>query len=192
MRLKTNGIYIALLSAAICWIQPCRAGQEIDVVSYFRQAREAGRDGLVRKTRPVDVRAARPGEVIVTTIKGEGRETSSPPAKPGDMVVRNRCPASGNEEFLVQAATFAKRYEGPIGPAAADGWQPYRPKGIGMRFVIVSDADGAFTFVAPWKETMVARPGDAIVQSIDNPANTYRVQKAAFACTYEVVEKPSR
>ena len=29
-----------------------------------------------------------------------------------------------------------------------------------MRFVVVTEEDGAFTFVAPWGETMVARPGD--------------------------------
>jgi hypothetical protein len=53
--------------------------------------------------------------VIVTVIKGEGKETESPPAGPGDMVVRNRCPETGNEEILVSAAKFPQRYEGPVG-----------------------------------------------------------------------------
>jgi hypothetical protein len=35
--------------------------------------------------RPVDVRAARPGEVIVTVIAGEGVETRSNPASAGDL-----------------------------------------------------------------------------------------------------------
>jgi hypothetical protein len=85
------------------------------------------------------------------------------------MVVRNRCPETGNERILVPAATFSRRYEGPIGAADADGWSPYRPRGVRMRFVMVAEQDGEFTFVAPWGERMVARPGDAIVQDPDNP-----------------------
>jgi len=34
---------------------------------------------------------------------------------------------------------------------------------------------------------MVARPGDASVQDMNDPKDTYRVQKASFACTYEEV-----
>ncbi len=146
--------------------------------------------GLARKTKPVDVRAAQPGEVIVTIIKGEGKETESPPASPGDMVVRNRCPETGNEEILVTAKKFSQRYEGPTGEADGDGWLPYRPRGIEMRFVVVAEEDGTFTFVAPWGEAMVARPGDAIVQDPKNAKDTYRIAKAAFACTYEVISDP--
>jgi hypothetical protein len=46
---------------------------------------------------PVDVRPAEPGEVVVTVIAGEGKETASPPAHEGDMGVRDRCPVTGNE-----------------------------------------------------------------------------------------------
>jgi hypothetical protein len=49
---------------------------------------------------------------------------------------------SDNEEILVSAAKFAERYEGPIGPADATGWQPYRPRGIEMAYFVVRDADG--------------------------------------------------
>ncbi len=34
---------------------------------------------------------------------------------------------------------------------------------------------------------MVARPGDAIVQDPENPLDTNRIARAAFACTYEVI-----
>ena len=169
-----------------------RAQEQIDIVAYFQKAREIGRDGMARKTKPVDARAARPGEVVVTTIKDEGKETQSPAAKPGDMVVRNRCPETGNEEFLVGAAKFAERYEGPTGPADPSGWRPYRPRGVELRLVRVTDQDGAFAFTAPWGERMVARPGDAIVQNPRNVKDTYRVQKAAFACTYETIREPSK
>jgi hypothetical protein len=166
------------------------AQQAIDIYSFFQTARDLGREGLARKTKTVDAREAKPGEVIVTVIKGEGKETQSPRAKAGDMVVRNRCPETGNEEFLVSASKFATRYEEPTGPAGEDGWQPYRPRGADMRFVVVSEQDGEFAFTAPWGEEMIARPGDAIVQDIQDPKDTYRVQKAAFACTYEEIRRP--
>jgi hypothetical protein len=152
----------------------------IDIYAFFQKASDLGGEGLARKTKTVDVRQAKPGEVVVTVIKGE------------DMVVRNRCPESGNEEFLVPSAKFASRYEGPTGPAGEDGWRPYRPRGADMRFVVVTEKDGEFTFTAPWGETMIARPGDAIVQDAQDPKDTYRVQKAAFTCTYEEIRSPSK
>jgi hypothetical protein len=173
---------------AVAW--GAQAAAQADVHAMFDQAEQGARVGVARKTMPVDVRPAEPGEVVVTVIAGEGEETRSPPAQPGDMVVRNRCPATGNEEILVTAAKFAERYEGPIGPADA-GWQPYRPRGIEMRYFVVRDADGTFTFTAPWGEPMVAHPGDAIVRDPQNPADTYRIAAAAFACTYEILESAS-
>ena len=133
---------------------------EVDVHALFARAELDGRIGTARKTKPVDARPAELGEVVVTVIAGEGKETQSPPSREGDMVVRNRCPATGNEQILVEAAKFAQRYEGPTGPADASGWQPYRPRGVPMRYFIVREADGAFTFTAPWGEPMAARPGN--------------------------------
>ena len=161
---------------------------EVDVQALFARAELDGRVGSARKTMPVDVRPAKPGEVVVSIIKGEGKETQSPPAEAGDMVVRNRCEATGNEEILVKAAKFAQRYEGPIGPADAAGWAPYRPTGVTMRYLTLGPEEGPFGFMAPWGEPMVARPGDAIVQDPENAKDTYRIAAAAFACTYEVIE----
>jgi hypothetical protein len=178
------GVVAGLLSAGV------HAAGTVDVLAYFRSVEEARGAGIARKTMPVDVRAATPGEVIVTIIKGEGKETESPPASPGDMVVRNRCPETGNEEILVSAAKFPQRYEGPVGELDSEGWSTYRPRGIEMRFVVVAEEDGTFSFIAPWGETMVARPGDAIVQDPANPSDTYRIARAAFSCTYEVTRPP--
>jgi hypothetical protein len=166
------------------------AQQPVNIVEYFTRAQDARGTGLARKSKPVDVRPAKPDEVIVTMIKGEGKETQSRPAKSGDMVVRNRCPETGNEQFLVPAASFLQRYEGPIGATDADGWSPYRPRGVQMRYVAVTEQDGSFNFIAPWGERMVARPWDLIVQDVKNSQDTYRVAKAAFACTYEVLREP--
>ncbi len=162
--------------------------------AMFVAAEREGRVGRARKVKPVDARPAVPGEIVVTVIKGEGVETTSPPAKAGDMVVRNRCPETGNEEILVAAAKFPDRYEGPIGDADADAatapWRTYRPRGAEMAYFLVSSSEGPFTFMAPWGEAMTARPGDAIVRDPRDPADTYRIARAAFACTYDVVGGP--
>jgi hypothetical protein len=158
------------------------------VRALVEKAQASGLARTARKTKPVDARPAKPGEVVVTTIAGEGKETQSPPAKPGDWVVRNRCPATGNEQYLVDGKKFPGRYERTATPPGGDGWEEYRPVGKAMRFIVLTAADGEFTFTAPWGERMVAKPGDAIVQDPDNPGDTYRVAAASFACTYEVVE----
>jgi hypothetical protein len=121
------------LAASLSFGQISFAQAPIDIAAYFQKARDLGRDGLARKTKIVDAREAKPDEIVVTIIKGEGKETQSPPAKAGDMVVRNRCPETGNEEFLVSASKFASRYEGPTGPAGEGGWRPYRPRGYALR-----------------------------------------------------------
>jgi hypothetical protein len=177
--------------AVLAWVWGAEAAAQTDVHAMFDQAERDARVGIARKSRPVDVRRADPGEVIVTIIVGEGKETQSPPAQPGDMVVRNRCPETGNEEILVSATKFAERYEGPIGPMDAGGWEPYRPRGIKMRYFIVRDTDGTFTFTAPWGGLMAVRPGDAIVRNPGDPADTYRIAAAAFACTYEILQPAS-
>ncbi len=166
------------------------SAQDVDAVAYFQKARQASGEGLAKKTKLVDVRPAKPGEVVVTIIKGEGKETQSAPASAGDKVVRNRCAATGNEEILVKAATLARRYEGPVAAADASGWRAYRPRGNPMKFVVVAESDGTFSFKAPWGEQMIARPGDMIVQDPSRPRDTYRIAKAAFDCTYEILRQP--
>jgi hypothetical protein len=185
--------FAAALAATAALLLPHVAGavERVDILAYFDGVAAVDGAGLARKTKPVDVRPAGAGEVVVTVILGEGRETVSPPAAPGDMVVRNRCPETGNEEILVAAGRFGERYEGPLGEADAGGFRPYRPRGVEMRFVVVREADGAFSFMAPWGEAMVARPGDAIVQDPRDPADTYRIARAAFACTYEILAEPA-
>jgi hypothetical protein len=157
-----------------------------DVAALLVQARAAGRLQTARKTRAVDARPARPGEVVVTTIKDQGKETRSRPAEEGDWVVRNRCPETGNEQYLVAARVFSERY-GQGGPPAADGWQEFHPIGKDVRVLIVGTDDGSFAFTAPWGELMVAHPGDALVQDPDDERDIYRVARASFLCTYEVV-----
>lgn len=170
--------------------ESCEGLPERDVVGMMRDAMAAGWVGIARKVQAVDARPAEPGEVVVTMIAGEGKETQSRSAETGDMVVRSRNAETGNEEYLVSPKTFAERYEGPLDEADAAGWQAYRPKGRELLFFIVRATEGAFIFVAPWGEPMVARPGDAIVCDPDDPTDTYRIAAAAFASTYEVMRTP--
>ena len=158
-----------------------------EVRALVADAEVRGLARRARKTKPVDARPARPGEVVVTVVAGEGRETRSRPAEEGDWVVRNRSEATGNEEYLVSAAKFRERYRA-TGAPARDGFQEHRPLGRTVRFLVVTPEHGEFVFKAPWGERMVAKPGDAIVQDPDDPADTYRVAAAAFDCTYEVLD----
>lgn len=159
--------------------------QVIQMMAAAVRSRHAGK---ACKTRPVDARPAKPGEVVVTVILGEGQETRSKPAEAGDWVVRNRCPETGNEQYLVKADRFAKRYGEPQSAPDSEGWRQFMPQVDPVRYFLVSQATGGFSFLAPWGETMVARPGDAIVQDMNNETDIYRVAAGAFACTYEVLE----
>jgi hypothetical protein len=156
------------------------------MAALMAQARKEGRLQTARKTKLVDARPAKAGEVIVTVIAGEGKETTSRPAAEGDRVVRNRCPETGNEQYLVAAAKFAGRYEATGKPAGGDGWQEYRPVGGDMLVLLLDAATPPFAFTAPWGERMVARGGDAILQDPDDARDVYRVARASFDCTYEV------
>ena len=172
--------------------EPARANAGDRTLDQVRQMmKEAEELGLVhkaKKTKPVDARPATPGEVVVTVIAGEGKETQSRPAAKGDWVVRNRCDATGNEEYLVAANKFKERYASAGKAATKEGWQEFRPLGKVMRFFVLKPEHGQFTFTAPWGERMVAKPGDAIVQDPKDPADIYRVAAASFTCTYEVVD----
>lgn len=164
--------------------------QMTDIQTLFSVAEKTHRIGIAKKSKIVDARPAKIGEVIVTNIKNEGKETQSPPAKDGDMVVKNRCPETGNEEILVSKNKFLQRYEGPLSDKntqLSDEWQSYKPKGIEMEYFIVSPQDGNLKFIAPWGEEMVAYPGDAIVRTPNDHKDTYRIAKAAFLCTYDII-----
>ncbi len=179
---------LLVASTVLAWSSMTFAEEAlVDQVAMFAAAKAAGTTGIARKTKPVDARPAVAGEVVVTVIKGEGVETTSKPAEAGDWVVRNRCPETGNEEILVKAAKFPTRYGEPRSDPDDKGYRTFNPSGAEMGYFIVGADVAAFSFNAPWGETMSARPGDAIVQVPSDPSDTYRIAAAAFACTYEIV-----
>jgi len=57
-----------------------------------------------------------------------------------------------------------------------------------MHELLVRAVDGSLIFIAPWGEPMVAPPGDAIVRRPQDPADTYRIAAAAFACSCEILQ----
>jgi len=182
-----------LISVAVLGVRSAMPQEQIssrDVRALFAEAESEKRIGLARKSRLVDARPAKNGEVVITVIAGEGEETRSKPAEVGDFVVRNRCQETGNEQYLVKAAKFAERYEGPLSEPDAEGWEAFRPRGRTMRYFIVGGEEGTFHFTAPWGEQMIARPGDAIVQDANDSSDTYRVAAVSFECSYEIIQAP--
>jgi hypothetical protein len=157
-----------------------------EMVALMAQAQKDGRLKTARKTKPIDARPAKVGEVIISVILGEGQETTSQPAAAGDQVVRNRCPQTGNEQYLVSAAKFTGKYEATGAPPDQDGWQEYRPLGGDVHVLLLDAGMPPFTFTAPWGEPMVVRGGDAIVQDPKDARDIDRVARASFDCTYEV------
>lgn len=183
-RLALAATMLAILGTASAWAD---TAPKKDQVALFETMAKEGHTGVAHKTREVDARQAIAGEIVVTVIKGEGVETRSKPAEAGDWVVRNRCPATGNEEILVKAAKFPTRYGEPLSEPDAQGYRTFKPLGTDMGYFLVSKEIGDFTFTAPWGEQMVAKVGDAIVQTPSDKADTYRIAAASFDCTYEVV-----
>lgn len=169
---------------------PAFAQREVDRAQLFQSAVAANRIGEAQKTRPVDARPARVGEVVVTVIRGDGVETRSRPAQEGDWVVRNRCPETGNEEYVVTSARFPERYGPPRGQADAQGWREFHPIASPVEFFTVRPDEGEMSFVAPWGERMIARPRDVIVRNPRDHNDVYRIYSVSFACTYEVTRAP--
>ncbi|MBA4492213.1 hypothetical protein [Paracoccus sp. S1E-3] len=177
-----------LLLATLLALPAAAMAEDVDMVAMFATAEQQGRTGVARKTRPVDARPAIPGEVIVTVIAGEGVETRSKPAEAGDQVVRNRCPETGNEQYLIKAARFPERYASPGAPDL-DGWTSYVPRGKETGYFLIPEGEGPYSFIAPWGEPMVAKAGDAILRNPADASDVYRVAGASFACSYEITRR---
>lgn len=144
------------------------------------------RTGVARKTRDVLARPAVPGEIVVTLIRGEGEETRSKPAEAGDWVVQNICDATGNEEILVKKTAFTRRYGSALTPSDSGNRQRFRPQGEPMDYLVITQ-EKPFVIIAPWGEKQRVMKGDVLLRSRQDPQDSYRIQKAAFDCTYQVI-----
>ena len=146
-----------------------------DVAAKFAEAMRAGKVRHYEKKGHVDIRPAVAGEKIETVIDGV-RETVNT-AAPGDHVVRG----VKGELYIVKPDVLAKRYGEPLTSPDREGFRRYPAKGgfYGFRY-----EGESFKFVAPWKEEMIANPGDYIGTNAMSSKEYYRIEQSAFAATY--------
>lgn len=129
---------------------------------------------LAAKSARIKARPAKAGEVVVTKTANGVEETKNT-AKEGDMIAKN----PGGEEYIINAATFAKKYEvDPSNP------EQYRPKGGAQKFITLKDD---LSFPAPWGEQMNIKAGGVL--NISNLDDIYGIQKEEFKDTYKRCDK---
>lgn len=136
-----------------------------------------------KKKSMVRAKKALPGLVVVTKTS-DGDETKNT-AEAGDWLVENQ--TSTNEVYLVKAETFKKKYS--LIQSLEQGWGCYQPKGEILGVVVVDthldsfEATNVMEFQAPWKDSMVVKPGDMLVVPLDKD-EIYRIAKKEFGETY--------
>ncbi|MBA4299106.1 hypothetical protein SAMN03080617_01988 [Algoriphagus alkaliphilus] len=141
-----------------------------------------------KKKSLIRAKKAEPGMVVVTRTS-DGIETRNT-AEKGDWLVENQ--TSAKESYLIKADTFEKKYT--MMDSLGNGWGCYRPKGeIYAMKVCTEDlnefsTEGLMEFQAPWKESIVVKPGDYLVISLEK-SEIYRVAKKEFLETYEEIKE---
>lgn len=141
-----------------------------------------------KKKSLIRAKKAEPGLVVVTKTS-DGIETQNT-AEKGDWLVENQ--TSVNERYLIKADTFEKKYT--LLHSLGNGWGCYQPKGevFGMKVSAQElanlGAEKILEFQAPWKESIVLKPDDYLVISLEK-SEIYRVAKKEFLETYEVIKE---
>jgi hypothetical protein len=139
-----------------------------------------------KKKSLIKAKKANPGLEVVT-MTSDGVETKNI-ASSGDWLVENQ--TSAQEKYLVKSEVFEKKYD--LLHSLEDGWGCYRPKGeISALKVSSSDIQNLgsknhLEFEAPWKESIVVKPGDFLVISLEN-SEIYRIALKEFTQTYEEI-----
>lgn len=101
-------------------------------------------------------------------------------------MVQNICDATGNEEILVKKTAFTRRYGSALTPSDSGNRQRFRPQGEPMDYLVITQ-EKPFVIIAPWGEKQRVMKGDVLLRSRQDPQDSYRIQKAAFDCTYQVI-----
>jgi hypothetical protein len=152
---------------------------QTDIAAKFAEAQRAGKVRHYSKKGQVDIRPAVAGEVIETVIDGVHETVNT--AAAGDYVVHG----VRGEFYIIKAETLAKRYGEPVTAADRDGFRRYPAKGDFYAFCYEGEP---FKFIAPWREEMIANPGDFIGTNVIGSNEYYRIEKSAFAATYGEVK----
>lgn len=105
----------------------------------------------------------------VVTMTSDGRETQNT-AEPDDVIMSG----PSGERYVVKSAKFPKLYVGRIG-------DPVHPE-QSPRSVAAYTGDTPVSFVAPWGESMVLKPGDYLVK--EDEGKYYRIAKLEYEMTY--------
>lgn len=140
-----------------------------------------------KKKSLIKAKKADPGQVVITRTS-DGVETRNTASK-GDWLVENQ--TSAEERYLIKPEVFEKKYE--LMHSLAGGWGCFRPIGeILARKVSALDlqnlgAHDVLEFEAPWKETIIVRPEDYLVISLDK-TEIYRIALKEFTQTYEQIK----
>lgn len=100
---------------------------------------------------------------------------------------KNICPATGNEQYLVEEAKFHQYYHDPVTVLGKPNYLRFIPTGKMMNYFIVPETESAFTFINSWGKKQLLRAGDIVIQPVSQPQNFYRVPKQSFLCTYNIV-----
>lgn len=136
-----------------------------------------------KKKSMIRAKKAKPGQLVVTKTS-DGDETKNL-AQAGDWLVENQ--TSTNELYLVKSETFKKKYT--LVQALEHGWGCYQPKGEILGIVVEVNHLDSFNvssvmeFQAPWRDTMIVRPGDMLVVPAEKD-EIYRIAKKEFGETY--------
>ncbi len=125
----------------------------------------------------------------VVTQTSDGFETQNT-AEKGDWLVENQ--TSAKERYLVKAETFEKKYT--LMHSLGNGWGCYRPKGEIFALEVSSldlekiGGKESLEFQAPWKESVIVKPGDFLVIPVDKN-EIYRIARKEFNETYELIKE---
>lgn len=122
-----------------------------------------------KKKLTFDVKIAEKPEKVITTIDGK-KETGNT-AKKNDYILTG----TKGEKYVLTPEKFNQRYIMNAKTGKAETKQVKTKAKIAKENV---------RFMASWGEEMIAEPGDALV---NNNGEIYRIEKGAFANTYEKV-----
>lgn len=125
------------------------------------------KDGEQGNMPPMTYTLLSKDQIVVTHTK-DGKETQRP-SKAGEVMMSG----PSRENYAMDSNKFSKLYQGKIG----DDVIPEQ----GPRSVAAYDGP-QISFIAPWGESMVIKPGDYLVR--DGNAGYYRIAKDEFEATY--------
>ena len=127
------------------------------------------RNGAPGKMKPMTYTVSKIQQQVIT-YTSDGKETENV-AEPDDIIMSG----PSRENYVLKAAKFPKLYQGKIGSTVIPEQNP--------REVAVYNGDKEITFMAPWGERMVLKPGDYLVKESDG-SGYYRIAKVEFEQTY--------